>query len=676
MKYELIRLFRNRYVQILSMILIIVSLLLFHNDLNDSTYEYSYRQIGMKYSMNTDIEAELEELDTMIANQIYSSNDCITGFTSLEKILDLHILERNSESEGYQEWREQFLKDNDIKINSGLFGDENRFEIKALNNANAVYEELDTVQTETGFWGSEAVFRYRLSDLFIIFAAILISLKTVLDDRTGNMELLQMSTVNGSQLVYKKLGAVMIAELLFTTALYGGEWVVACCILPVGSFNAAIQSVYGFREVPFALSVAGFASLFILVKLLWIMTVTIISFTVVHLSSSLAVSAAAMSVLTLFQLVLRGSHYLWLRSLSLIQLADSADLLSGLMYLNLFGLPVPRLCFIIVWLLVLILVCLLLLKITRQPVYNSKKNNLKNYRQYPVSLWGIEGRKLLIHSGGLVFAGALIAVQIYRAVDIRISLTAEEYAFRNYSLVLQGIKDDWKDEYIREQRDTFAGWHERLDQLMAAPSLSEEALNTLSSEIQRYLNNEAAFERAAQKYERLAKDEYYVYQTGFEQLFGIPGRKQDYLSSAVLMLVIAFVISINETRENECRMSLQISVSPKSKIIRAVKTIQYSLYAAVLVLPAFLPYLFKINNSFGLYGIQYPAESLHMFPSWVNGYSVLTILLFTFAVRMILAAIATVIYSFLIHKSSDLSVSFGTGLVLLVMPLLVLYLKY
>ena len=184
MKYELIRLFRDRYVRILMAIIFITSMLLFHHILTDSTYTYSYQQIGMKYSLNTDIEAEIRELDELIMNRMHEASDeYVTGWPSLEKRLDDHILERNTQALGYQDWRKQYLAENSIKISSGLFGDENSFDVKTLKKANAVYEKLDTIQTEKGFWGIETVYKYRLTDLFIILSAVLLSMKLVLDDR-------------------------------------------------------------------------------------------------------------------------------------------------------------------------------------------------------------------------------------------------------------------------------------------------------------------------------------------------------------------------------------------------------------------------------------------------------------------------------------------------------------
>ena len=153
MKYELIRLLRDRYVRILFIILFGVSMILFHQSLTDSTYTYSYQQIGMKYSLNTDIEAEIRELDELIMNGMYEASDeYVTGWPSLEKRLDEHILERNTQALGYQEWREQYLAENKIKISSGLFGDDSSFDVRTLKKANAVYEKLDTIKTEKGFW--------------------------------------------------------------------------------------------------------------------------------------------------------------------------------------------------------------------------------------------------------------------------------------------------------------------------------------------------------------------------------------------------------------------------------------------------------------------------------------------------------------------------------------------
>lgn len=675
MKYELIRLFRDKYIRILMAIIFTASVLLFHHYITDSTYTYSYQQIGMKYSLNTDIEAEINELDELINNGMYEASDAyVTGWPSLEKRLDDHILERNTQTLGYQEWRKKYLVENSIKISSGLFGNENSFDVRTLKKANAVYEKLDTIQTEKGFWGVETVYKYRLTDLFIILSAVLLSMKLVLDDRRGNMELLQKTGVNGDRLVYKKLGAVLLTQTVFTMFLFAGECAVASFILPSGSLHAAIQSVYGFTQAPMAISVFGFSCLFIIFRLLWVLSVTIIIFAIVHLMNGLLSSVIAMIIVLLIQLFMAGSSSLWLRSLSLLGISDSADLLSRLVYLNLFGIPVRKLFCMISWIIILSCTCIALLKISKQPVISAKRIRSYQKKTYPVSLAGIEIRKLLIHSKGMLLACLLIAVQIYRVYDTRITLSAEEYAYRNYSLVLLGEKNGAKNAYIQEQRDTFTYWHSLMDQYMSDESLSEESKNLLAAEIQGHLKNEMAFEKAAGQYESLEKDEVYHYKTGYEHLYGRAGRKEDILSSALLMLVVAMVISMNEVRENESDMAIQISVSASREKVRKIKMVQYGMYATLLVIPVFVPYLLKVSQDIGLYGVQYPAAGLHMFPEWIQSLHIITILVLTFMVRMILTSFAAVLFSQLVHRSSNLSAAFSIGLFLLVMPFAILYL--
>ena len=499
-------------------------------------------------------------------------------------------------------------------------------------------------------------------------------MKLVLDDRSGNMELLQKSTFRGDTLVYKKLGAVLLIQSVLTLLLYAGESVIAGIVLPSGSLNAAIQSVYGFSRVPMEISVFGFSCLFIIYRLLWVLSVTLIIFTIVHLSDGLLSSVFAMIIVLLIQLLTASSSSLWLRSLSLLRISDSADLLSRLVYLNLFSVPVNKLLCVTLWMLILPCVCIPLLRIRKQPVISAKRIRSYEKKTYPVSLGGIERRKLLIHSKGLLIACLLVGAQIYRVYDTRISLSAEEYAYRNYSLVLLGEKSAGKDAYIQEQRDTFAYWHSLLEQYMTDESLSEEAKNLLAAEIQGHLNNEMAFEKAAAQYESLEKDEVYLYQTGYEHLYGIVGRKEDILSAALLMLAITMVISMNEVRENESGMSIQISASANKKKVRRIKTVQYGIYAALLVIPVFIPYLLKICQDIGLHGTQYTAVSLHMFSAWAQGFRIISILVLTFIIRMILAAAAAVVFSLLIQRFTNLSVSFSAGLFLFVLPLAVMYL--
>lgn len=449
---------------------------------------------------------------------------------------------------------------------------------------------------------------------------------------------------------------------------------IACFILPSGSLQAAVQSVYGFTQVPMAVSVIGFSCLFIILRLLWALSVTIVIFTIVHLAYGLLSSVIVMAAVLLIQIFMAGSSSLWLRSFSLLRISDIADQLSRLVYLNFFGIPLPRLLCVILWMCILPIACTGLLRMHKQPALTAKRIHSYKNKIYPVSLRETERRKILVHSKGILLACLLIAVQAYRAFGTRISLSAEEYAYRNYSLVLLGEKNESKDAYVQEQRDTFSYWHSLMDQYMSDESLSEETKNLLAAEVQGHLNNEMAFEKAAVQYESLGEDEVYMYKTGYEHLYEIAGRKEDELSMSLLMLVIAMVISLNEVRENNTGMALQIRASGNKKKVRTIRTVQYGIYAALLVIPVSVPYLLKVNQDIGLYGVRYPAMSLHMFPSWAGDLPVIAILVLTMIIRMVLASAGAVIFSYLIRKSSDISIAFSVGLFLLVMPFAVLYL--
>jgi len=142
---------------------------------------------------------------------------------------------------------------------------------------------------------------------------------------------------------------------------------IACFILPSGSLQAAVQSVYGFTQVPMAVSVIGFSCLFIILRLLWALSVTIVIFTIVHLAYGLLSSVIVMAAVLLIQIFMAGSSSLWLRSFSLLRISDIADQLSRLVYLNFFGIPLPRLLCVILWMCILPIACTGLLRMHKQP---------------------------------------------------------------------------------------------------------------------------------------------------------------------------------------------------------------------------------------------------------------------------------------------------------------------
>ena len=81
-------------------------------------------------------------------------------------------LKRIEQAEQYQDWRESYIGEMQLKISSGLFGEESSTSVKEMERAITIYDKLDGIEVQPiNQITAEAVLSFPVSFLFALLAS-------------------------------------------------------------------------------------------------------------------------------------------------------------------------------------------------------------------------------------------------------------------------------------------------------------------------------------------------------------------------------------------------------------------------------------------------------------------------------------------------------------------------
>lgn len=676
MKFEFLRIFRNRTVPVLLLALILCGWSAFYIRLTDSSSGYSFLDMADKCNSGVDISREVQELDVFVAEPgTYPPESYITGNPYMERYMDLQILNRNEEAMQYSQWLSEHLQELSMKIRSGLFGDESSFAVRALQKEYDVYKKLENTSVAGGFWGLEAVFQWNITDLICFLSALILSLFLILEDKTGGILQLQKTAVYGKgHLVKKKYRALLIVQTILYFSITLGITVIASVLCGNTDMYAPVQSIYGMSSFPYSFSVLQYLFFFMFCKYISVLACSAAVFVTVRFSTGLLSASLLCLGQVLFHFFMANSTNLWIRSLSLIRISQTASYLNRCVYLNFFLIPlrqfIPAAVFLLICLLIPVCTCALSSPENKQAsfIHHTEKD-----RSFPSHSFAWESRKLFVYSGAWMIVFLLCAVQFGRYYRMNLMPNRQEYIYRQYSRILEGEKSPEKDAYIDSEQKRFEELHEKYEQYMAMTDLSEEDRVMLTAEISAALDNEIPFQRALNHYQSLQEYETYVYETGYETLYGPIGKRQGILNMILVMGCMIAVISKNHTLDTDHDMDCLIQAYGNREKVRRNKNVLYILLTCILCFPAFLPFIILVSKQIGISSFFSPVRDVAVFaqipPSWPIG----VFLFLTVCALCAVCCILSVLFSLSIQKIRKISVSFGIGSVCILLPLLILY---
>lgn len=645
MSWELRKVLAERVIALLALGVFIAGLFLFHGEVRDS----GLHEVKAMYGYEGDIAGLQSELweHVLAGNESYDG-ELLTGDIYSEMRLVDETAARIEAARGYGEFVRLTCAEAAAKLHSGLFGTDGGFDMRSIERTEEVYSgflELELPVVFTG--GLELLLACRLPDLFALLFSLTAALLLFSREReSGTLCLLRPTKRGHGELYFRKFAAVAAAALIPAALMY------ALCAANAASefgpvdLSLPVQAVYGLTACPYELDISGFLALFFLMKALWLVACAgFFALAASAFRSALALPVCALAAALSFALSALPMNLP--RCLNLAAAGDTLRLFDGLLFLNFFGLPVPRLAATAAFCAVLAALCTgvgLALFLRRSAVTAAHRSGSLPALGIHLRPMRHELRKLFLSSGAMAVLGLLL-VQVWVNLDMD-SGTVQEAQYRQYSSVLSGAPGAEKDEYIEGEAARFDALREDYAALMQ--SAQGGAAAGMGNRLLHELEAEPAFHEARSQYEALAPGESYVYKTPYERLFGAQGRADTVSDTAKLVLALSLSLPFFFCMDAETGVEQLIISVGAQRDVRRRKLASAVLFALLCALAAYVPRLAATALAYGLPELGASAASLELFsalPEFLPLWGVLAASTLACAAVSVLAALVTSLVS-------------------------------
>lgn len=171
MKRELSKLTAQKVIPVMVLLFLVVNSFVFIMQNKDM------KAIGNCYSLP---RSELVEAGNTDAPMI-------PGF-EVPVSYESEALKRIEQAEQYQDWRESYIGEIQLKISSGLFGNENSTSVKEMERAVGIYEKLEGIEVQSvNQMTAEAVLSFPVPFLFALLAGVSSAIILFFQERTDGM---------------------------------------------------------------------------------------------------------------------------------------------------------------------------------------------------------------------------------------------------------------------------------------------------------------------------------------------------------------------------------------------------------------------------------------------------------------------------------------------------------
>ena len=624
-RYELKKLLRARTAGLLAALLLLNVFLVARLQAPGEGWGFDANDIQTLYAAMDELEpqeaaARLELLEEQLLDALWNNDDyesLITGDLYADRALVGAVAERVRETAGYSTYLENVLTTQAHLLTLPVYQAEG-FDRRNLIVSGEVYSRLQDVKPELCYTGmAETLPGSRVTDLILLLAALLIALTMFSEERKHRTLLLPLKRGRGP-LFAAKLAAGGILLVLCVCLLYGSNLLIGLLRCGMTPLSAPIQSIYGFQQSPWHITVGAYYGLFLLSKFIAVWCV----FGVLTLACNALrtpVGATGLAALLLFcaarpETADRPIH----TACRALRLWNSERLFQTYYNLNLFGNPVSDGLFtLVVWTCTsaVCFSCAALHWRFRSPIVNTRKLRLDLLRKKNTrTLFSCEVHKLLVmeRAGLILLAFLLLQVWTYR--DFSERLSPEAWLYLDYVSRLEGPPNAEKDAFLVQRQAHYDEVYSQLAELgdaMTSGEITSESYQIQANFLQQELYGEELFHKVLAQYEQVKQDgSDFVSLLGWERLFGRRGIRDWLELGAKLGLCLSLGLAACNAIETETGMVQLLAVSIRKRRAQRYKCLLAAIYTSASCAICVIPHVLVIRRVYGLDGLTSPAASV------------------------------------------------------------------
>lgn len=373
----------------------------------------------------------------------------------------------------------------------------------------------------------------------------------------------------------------------------------------------------------------------------WLLCCTALIFLLCARAANAAAAVGCAALCGGIAALMAGSSQLWLRNLSLWQLADGQALCREAVYLNLLGSPSDRVLLGAIFLTALAVIA----GIGGAALYAQTPGGSGKWVAFTRSLprprhtclAGHELYKALISRCGLWILLAFFAVIALLYGRFTPERSEFEVYYRNYSEFLSGAPSQEKDAYLASEQARFDELNEQLVEL-GRRYPDSVTFDREAEPIRNQLHAEDAFHMAQNQYRALRPGQVYLYQTGYQRLLGADALRQDVLELGGAFLAVALLLFGSFAGERESGVDALLTASPRRRSVVRWKCAIAGGYVLLLTLALWLPGLLTVQGAYGQLNMAAQANSVQCLSILSDGWTVGGVVLLLLASRLLLLA--------------------------------------
>lgn len=698
-KSELYKIFSKKIFLILFVVLLLLNgFFIYNKQIKGNNIDFI--SANAKISLNNDIAKYNNNNDKIkfVHNKLKAlEKDDVTHYTD-DSYSERTLLD-NAENQlkivsDYKAYINKIIEKSDSITGVSIFEDSSSFSYKNAVKTAEDYKPLSNI--ETAYSNSEGVNMatdFMLTDLIVILLLCIVCDALIGSERSININSLQRTCRYGrNKSAISKMVVGFITTAVICLMFYGVNYIIAGYIYGFGDLFRPIQSVDSFSNCTLRINVLQYLMLHFITKVL----VMYLIYTIVNVLSMVGKSKTISYIAFLCILIVSyclnlfigdNTSLMCFKYINLISFVDTKNVISHYRNINIFGEPIKYVtCFWIVLLVLLLgLVALNILIYSRKKITAYNKSNNSFLPKLKISRGSTnvivhELHKTFVSNKVGIIILVVLLTQLYITISSPIALSNDEKYQKYYFSYYAGDFNSNTKSKIENQIKKYEDNKKSMDKCMSdydngliTKEKYEDLFSTYSTIDEDYSN----FKKYVIPYydyltnqSKADKSVSVVNYNGYCALLGLEGNLSNTYCLALYVLMVICIIPIFTVEYERKSIHLLSSTKLGFKSLVFKKIVCSCIVTALLNLLIYVPYFIRIISSYGINELGTAACSIEELSNISDGLSILNVIIITFAIRLLVSLVITVIISGISLFTKNTIISIIITTLVFVVPLL------
>lgn len=698
-KSELYKIFSKKIFLILFVVLLLLNGFFIYNKQIKGN-DIDFISANAKISLNNDIAKYNNNNDKIkfVHNKLKAlEKDDVTHYTD-DSYSERTLLD-NAENQlkivsDYKAYINKIIEMSDNITGVSIFEDSSSFSYKNAVKTAEDYKPLSNI--ETAYSNSEGVNMatdFMLTDLIVILLLCIVCDALIGSERNININSLQRTCRYGrNKSAISKMVVGFITTAVICLMFYGVNYIIAGYTYGFGDLFRPIQSVDSFSNCTLRINVLQYLMLHFITKVL----VMYLIYTIVNVLSMVGKSKTISYIAFLCILIVSyclnlfigdNTSLMCFKYINLISFVDTKNVISHYRNINIFGEPINYVtCFWIVLLVLLLgLVALNILIYSRKKItaYNKSNNSFLSKLKISCGSTNVivhELYKTFVSNKVGIIILVVLLTQLYITISSPIVLSNDEKYQKYYFSYYAGDFNSNTKSKIENQIKKYEDNKKSMDKCMSdydngliTKEKYEDLFSTYSTIDEDYSN----FKKYVIPYygyltnqSKADKSVSVVNYNGYCALLGLKGNLSNTYCLALYVLMVICIIPIFTVEYERKSIHLLSSTKLGFKSLVFKKIVCSCIVTALLNLLIYVPYFIRIISSYGINELGTAACSIEELSNISDGLSILNVIIITFAIRLLVSLVITVIISGISLFTKNTIISIIITTLVFVVPLL------